>query len=286
VTTTKEVNAATETKDSGGVRLRKEDLTKSWLRWVTFGQAGYNYERMQGLGFCHSMKPIIERLYPNDKQGRSSAMKRHLTYYNTENNWGAAIAGIVASMEEDRASDPSINDEAINGVKMALMGPLAGIGDTVTQSLVKTILLGIGCSLAMGGNILGPILFLVGMSVYTLLLSHQAYFIGYKSGKASVTNILRSGTIKNVTEALGILGILVLGAMVASNIGVGTPFSTVVGGMEINLQSILDSILPKMIPLAAFLVTYRFVVKGVKLTVIIAAMFIVGIVGSLIGLLG
>lgn len=286
MTKEQETNGTAAAQDTGDIKLRKEDLTKSWLRWVTFGQAGYNYERMQGLGFCHSMKPVIERLYPNDKQARSSAMKRHLTYYNTENNWGAAIAGIAASMEEEKAGDPTITDEAINGVKMALMGPLAGIGDTVTQSLVKTILLGIGCSLAMGGSILGPILFLVGMSIYTLGLSRQAYLLGYKSGKSSVTNILRSGAIKRVTEALGVLGIMVLGAMVASNIGLGTPFNAMVGGMEINLQSILDSILPKMIPLAAFLITYKFVIKGVKLTVIIAAMFIAGIAGSLVGLLG
>ena len=74
-------------QDKNTIKLEKKDLKKSWLLWVTFGQACYNYERMQGLGFCHSMKPIIERLYPNDKQGRKEAMKRHLTYYNTENNW-------------------------------------------------------------------------------------------------------------------------------------------------------------------------------------------------------
>lgn len=279
------INENAPVENTAEVKLQKKDLVRSWLLWVTFGQTCYNYERMQGLGFCHSMKPIIERLYKN-KEDRAAALKRHMTYYNTENNWGAAIAGITASMEEEKANGAEIDDEAINGIKTSLMGPLAGIGDTVTQSLVKTILLSIGCSLAMAGNVLGPILFLVGMSIYTLGLSYNAYFLGYRSGKTSVTKILRSGIVKNVSEALGALGMMVLGSMVASNISVSTPFTANIGGSEIVLQNILDSILPQMLPLAAFFITYALVIKGKKPTLIIVGMFAVGILGSLLGLLG
>lgn len=273
------------TNPGTGVKLQKKDLIRSWLRWVCFGQTCYNYERMQGMGFCHSMIPIIDRLYPN-KEDKAAALKRHLTYYNTENNWGAAIAGIAASMEEERANGAEIDDDAINGIKTSLMGPLAGIGDTVTQSLVKTILLSIGCSLAMTGSVLGPILFLVGMSIYTLGLSYNTYFLGYRSGKTSVTKLLRSGVVKNVSEALGALGMMVLGAMVAANIGISTPFTVTLSGTEVVLQNVLDSILPKMLPLAIFLLTYRLVVKGKKPAYIILGMFVVGIIGSLLNILG
>jgi len=266
--------------------LKKKDLIKSWLLWITFGQACYNFERMQGLGFCCSMKPIIDRLYKNDKAARSDAMKRHLTYYNTENNWGAIIAGVAASMEEDKANGADIPDEAINGMKTALMGPMAGIGDTVTQSLVKTILLGIGCSLALSGNAFGPVLFLLGMSVYTLLLSHRAYFLGYKYGKKSVTRILGSGIIREVTDSLGALGIMVLGAMVSANINITTPFKLDIGGSVVEFQSIFDSILPKMLPLALFFITYKLVNKGKKPILIIGILFLVGLVGSILGILG
>lgn len=267
------------------VKLEKKDLIRSWLLWVTFGQTCYNYERMQGMGFCHSMTPIIDRLYTK-KEDKAAALQRHLTYYNTENNWGAAIAGITASMEEEKANGAEVDDETINGVKTSLMGPLAGIGDTVTQSLVKTILLSIGCSLAMSGSILGPILFLVGMSVYTLGLSYNAYFLGYHSGKTSVTKLLRSGVVKNVSEALGALGMMVLGAMVAANIGISTPLTITLQGTEVVLQNILNSILPKMLPLIAFFITYRLVVKGRKPAHIIIGMFVVGIAGSLLHILG
>lgn len=268
-----------------GVKLQKKDLVGSWFRWVCFGQTCYNYERMQGMGFCHSMLPIIDRLYTK-KEDKAAAMQRHMTYYNTENNWGAAVAGIAASMEEQKANGAEIDDDAINGIKTSLMGPLAGIGDTVTQSLVKTIFLSIGCSLALSGNVLGPILFFVGMSAYALGLSYFLYFQGYNSGKTSVTKILRSGIVKSVSEALGALGMMVLGAMVAANIGVTTPLSFTVGGSEIVLQNILNSILPKMLPLLIFFGTYRLVVKGKKATTIIIGMFVVGILGSVLHLLG
>lgn len=271
--------------NENGVKLQKKDLMGSWFRWICFGQTCYNYERMQGMGFCHSMLPIIDRLYTK-KEDKAAAMQRHMTYYNTENNWGAAVAGIAASMEEQRANGADIDDDAINGIKTSLMGPLAGIGDTVTQSLVKTIFMAIGCSLAMAGNVLGPILFFAGMSAYALGLSYFLYFQGYNSGKTSVTKILRSGIVKSVSEALGALGMMVLGAMVAANIGVTTPLAFTVGGSEIVLQPILDSILPKMLPLLIFFGTYRLVVKGKKSTTIIIGMFVVGILGSLLHILG
>ncbi len=267
------------------VKLEKKDLVRSWFRWVCFGQTCYNYERMQGMGFCHSMLPIIERLYPK-KEDKAAAMQRHLTYYNTENNWGAAVAGIAASMEEQKANGGEVDDETINGIKASLMGPLAGIGDTVTQSLAKTIFASIGCSLALSGNILGPIIFFLGMTAYALGLSYNLYFMGYKNGKTSITKLLRSGVVKNVSEALGALGMMVLGAMVAANIGITTPLAFTVGGSEIVLQNILNAILPKLLPLAVFFVTYRLVVKGKKPTVIIIGMFVVGILGSLLHLLG
>lgn len=272
-------------KENTGVKLQRKDLLKSWFNWICFGQTCYNYERMQGMGFTHSMIPIINRLY-TEKEDRAAALQRHMTYYNTENNWGAAVAGIAASMEEERANGADIDDDAINGIKTSLMGPLAGIGDTVTQSLVKTIFLSIGCSLAMAGNVLGPIFFFLGMSAYALGLSYYMYFMGYNNGKTSITKLLRSGVIKNVSEALGALGMMVLGAMVAANINVTTPLAFTVGGSEIVLQNIFDSILPKMLPLAVFLVTYRLVVKGKKPSYIIIGMFVVGILGSVLHLLG
>lgn len=268
-----------------GVKLEKNDLTKSWLIWVTFGQQCYNFEIMQGLGFTHAMCPVIRRLYPDDQEKRREALERHLTYYNTENNWGASIAGVVAGMEEEKANGAEISDSSINSIKAALMGPLAGIGDTVTQSLVKTVLLGVSCELALNGNIFGPILFVLLMSAYTLGLSHFAFFTGYKSGKASVVKLLAGGKLAAVTEALGVLGIMVLGSLVASSVSVSTPLVISLGQTSVVVQDVLNTILPQLLPLLAFLGCYWLVNKGTKPVKIILILFAVGIVTGLTGLL-
>lgn len=266
-------------------QLSKKTLNKSWLRWVTFGQQCYNFEIMQGLGFTNAMGPVIDELYPDDAEQRKEALERHLTYYNTENNWGSAVAGIVASMEEEKANGANITDGAINSLKAALSGPLAGIGDTVTQSLVKTVLLGICCDLAINGNALGPILFFVLMSCYTLGLSRYVYFLGYKQGKSSVAKMLANGQLSKVTEAIGVLGIMVLGSIVASSIAVSTPLVISLGSTSVALQEVLNSILPKFLSLVAFLSCYWMVNKGYKPVKIILILFVVGIVCGLLGIL-
>lgn len=266
-------------------KLTRNDLVKSWLNWIHFGQTCYNYEVMQGMGFTHSMIPIINRLYEAPEE-KSAALKRHIVYYNTENNWGSTICGIVASMEEEKANGADISDETINGIKTSLMGPLAGIGDTITQSLAKTIFLSVGCSLALAGNAFGPIFFILGMTAYAFAVSYLTYFTGYKSGKSFVTNMLRSGIIKNVSEALGALGMMVLGAMVASNINVTCPLVITLSQTAVVLQDVFDSILPKMVPVIIFFITYKAIAKGTKPVTVILWMFAAGIIGSLLNVLG
>ena len=266
--------------------LSKKTLKKSWLNWVSFGQQCYNYEIMQGMGFASSMVPIIDELYKDDEKAKKDALERHLTYYNTENNWGAAVAGIVASMEEEKANGADITDGSINSIKAALSGPLAGIGDTVTQSLVKTCLLGICCDMALNGNALGPILFFVLMSAYCLGLSKYLFDQGYKSGKTSVTKLLAGGKMASVTEALGALGLMVVGSMIASNISISTPLVLSLGQTSVELQSILDAICPKLLSIITVFVVYRMVNKGMKPMKIIGILFIVGLVGGFLGILG
>jgi len=238
-----------------------------------------------GLGFCHTMTTPIKVLYGDNEEMKREALVSHMAYYNTENTWGALVPGIVCSLEEARANGEDVDREAISNIKTALMGPIAGIGDTVTQSLVKVILLGIGIDMALSGNALGPILFILGFSAYALIVSYICFFQGYKYGKSSVVKLLSGGLVKNVTEALGVIGMIVLGALIAKNIGISTPFAFKVGQLEINIQSILDSIMPKILPMILFLVTYQLLRKGKKPTTVMLIIMISAIVLSLLGIL-
>ena len=246
-----------------GRKVSKKALAKSFRNWYYGNLTCFSQEHMQTFGYLVSMLPIVEDLYDN-KDDQTKALQTYSAFFNTEPQLGAIIPGICLALEEEKANGAAISDSSINSIKAALMGPLAGIGDTVTQSLVKTVLLGIACDLALNGNILGPILFVVLMSVYTLGFSHFVYFTGYKSGKASVTKLLAGGKLSAVTDALGVLGIMVLGSLVASSISISTPLVIALGQTTVELQTVLDTILPKLLPLLAFLGCYRMVNKGMK----------------------
>ena len=268
------------------VSLTRNELLKTWLIWINFAQMTYNFERLQGLGFCHAMVITINKFYKTDQAARAEALSRHMAFFNTESNWGAMIPGIVVSLEEERANGGEVDTEAISNLKTALMGPLAGIGDTVTQGLVKVILLGIGIDLALKGSVLGPILFVVLFSVYTVGVSYLLFFSGYNLGRNAVVKVLKSGIVKQVTEAFGAVGMIVLGGLVAKNIGVSSKFILTLNGLSVDFQAIFDKILPKMLPLALFGLVYFLLRKKVKPVTIILLIFVTGIVLSYFKILG
>lgn len=266
-------------------KLSKKTLRKTWFAWQSWGQICYNYERMMGLGFAHAMSYVLEDLYPDDKDKLAEGLTRELTYYNTENTFGSMIAGIVASLEEKKANDDSLSGDMINNLKAALMGPVAGIGDTITQSLVKVILLGIGIDMAKNGSALGPILFVVLFCAYALIVGHICFYSGYHLGQASVTSLLKGGKIARVTDSLGALGMMVLGALIPTTITVGTPLKFAVGQVKINLQSILNSIVPDLLPVLLFLGLFYLLRKGQKPVRLMGLIIVAAIVLSLTGIL-
>lgn len=268
------------------VVLSRKDLLKTWFTWINFAQMCYNYERLQGLGYCHSMAGVLKKLYKNNKEGLKESLTRNMAFFNTENTWGSMIVGITTSLEEEKANGSEIEPTTISNIKTALMGPLAGIGDTITQGLVKVILLGIGIDLALQGSALGPILFVVLFAVYTGGTSYLCFFSGYKLGKNAVVSILNSGLVNKVTNALGAVGMVVLGGLVARNVGVTTKLVLKFNELAVDIQMILDKILPKFLPLTAFLIVYYALRKGVKPTVIMLFIFVFGFVAAFLGILG
>jgi len=265
--------------------LSKKALRRSWFNWQCWGQICYNYERMMGLGFCHSMAPVLKELYGADTSAMAAGLKRHLAYFNTENTWGSIIPGIMAAMEEERANGAGIDDDMMNNLKTALMGPMAGIGDSVTQGLVKVVLLSIAIGLASQGSALGPILLVALFSIYALGVGYFCYNAGYRFGRNAVTKLLAGGLVRELTEGLGAMGMMVLGCLVATVIPIACPLTLELATGTIEIQSVLDTILPRLLPLASFLVTYRFINKGTKPTVVIVAIFVISAILSPLGIL-
>ncbi|MBM3135266.1 MAG: hypothetical protein FJZ89_08315 [Chloroflexi bacterium] len=278
--------AGAERKGSG--LLTRRDVFQSWLRWLFFSHACYNWERMQGLGFAQSMTPIIAKLYKT-KEDISAALQRHLVFFNTQPDIGGVIHGIVIAMEEERATGADINDEAINGVKTGLMGPMAGIGDTVQQGIVIPIALAIGMSVATGGavgtatqgNFLGPLLYLVLVAAFVWGVGWFLWWQGYLQGRAAVTNILQSGMLNRVIVGAGVLGNFIMGALAVSFVKLSTPVAFMIGGSKFQIQQMLNSFMPNLLPLLlVLLIWWLLAKKNVSPTWIMVAVILVGVLGA------
>ena len=265
------------------VRLTRGDLLRSFWLWTFFSHANYNYERLHGTAFAHAMTPVIRRLYRTPEEIRA-ALKRHLVLFNSEPNWGGVIHGTVIAMEEQRANGAAeIDDDAINSVKTGLMGPVSGIGDTLTQGTVVPILLSVGIGLAAGGTVLGPILYFVLVMAYVLSVGYFTYMEGYRRGRGAVTGILRSGILPRVIVGAGVLGNVVLGALAAQFVSVAIAPVVFVGGAHFDVQhDILDRVLPGLLPLALVVATWFLIARRrVSPLILLVAFVAVAIVGAI-----
>ncbi len=257
--------------------------------WRSFPlQACFFYERMQNVGFAYQMIPALKKLYPN-KEEASEALKRHLVIFNTTPAIVTFITGVAIAMEEKLKKAKEMGEEgdpeSVNAVKTALMGPLAGIGDSFFWGIFRIIGAGIGCSLAAQGSILGAIMFLLIYNIPHLLVRYFGLKIGYRSGMSFLDSMSEGGIIAALSEVAKVLGLVVVGSMCASMVKLAIPLVLNIGGAEIVLQDIFDGIISGFIPLALTFGTYKLLQKGFKTTTILWGMIIVGIVGSVLGIL-
>ena len=209
-----------------------------------------------------------------------------MVFYNTEPHFGGVINGMVIAMEEERANGAPISDEAINGIKTGLMGPFAGIGDTLWQGTLTPILLSIGISLAASGSMSGPLLYSVLMMGIMLSIAYYVWMTGYRLGKEGLQKILESNLIKKVMTGASALGAIVMGALTASFVSVSTPLMINIQGSSMSVQTdILDKLFRGLLPLMLTLgVLYLLKNKKVKATRVMLLLIIIGAVGAIIGI--
>ena len=266
------------------IEITKKDLLKVF--WRSFPlQACFNFERMQNVGFCYSMLPILKKLY-TDKKELSAALKRHLEFFNTTPQTVTFITGACIALEEqNKKSNGEFDISSIAALKAALMGPIAGIGDSFFWGTFRIIAAGIGCSLATQGSILGAILFLLIFNIPHYLVRYYGLKIGYKSGIDFIANAQESGMIGILTNCAKVMGLCVVGAMIASMVSFKIPFTIEITGAAVKVQSIFDQILPSILPLGLTFVIYALLKKGVKTTRVMYGIIALGIIGSLLGVL-
>ncbi len=261
-------------------KLTKSDITSMFIR-SNLHQGSWNYERMQALGYCFAMVPVIKRLYTGDE--RKQAIKRHLEFFNTQPFVTAPILGVTAAMEEQKANGADIDDGAINGLKIGLMGPLAGVGDPIFWGTLRPVAAALGASIALTGSILGPILFFVIFNAVRLAIRYYGVSYGYRKGTTIVAD-MAGGKLQKLTEGASILGLFVMGALVNRWTSINVPIvvSTIAkadGTTAITtVQTILDSLLPGLLPLLATFACMKLLKMKVNAVWIIFGIFVLGII--------
>lgn len=299
------------------IHLSKKDrLSVAWRS--TFLQGSWNYERMQNGGLVYSMIPAIKKLYTT-KEDRSAALKRHLEFFNTHPYLASPVLGVTLALEEERANGAPVDDVTIQGVKVGMMGPLAGVGDPVFWFTVRPMLGALGASLALSGNILGPILFFLLWNIIRMSFMWFTQEFGYRTG-SKITDNLSGGVLQKITKGASILGMFVLAALVQRWVSI--KFQPVVSTVKLDngafidwnslpagaegiqkaliqmqdglalsqdkvttLQNNLDQLIPGLVPLLLTFFCMWLLRKKVSPIIIILALFLVGVTGHVIGLL-
>jgi PTS system mannose-specific IID component len=257
--------------------VTKGDLRRIFFRSMLL-EANFNFETWQNTGFAFAMLPVLKKLYTT-KESMAAALERHLQLFNTSTYGSTLILGLTTAMEEQNSRDASFDADSINSVKLGLMGPLAGVFDSLFWGTLKVIAAGVGTSLALKGNVSGVILFILLFNVPHLLLRYQLTFTGYTAGTKFLRRLSRSNVMDRLTQGAAILGLMVVGAMPATLMNVHTPLMF---GEGAGLQGILDQIVPALVPLGLTFLVYYFVKKGVKTTYLLLGLLGLGFVGSLL----
>ena len=297
---------------------KKDRMDVCWRH--QFLQGSWNYERMQNGGWCYSIIPAIKKLYSKEED-RAAALKRHLEFYNTHPYVSAPVMGVTLALEEERANGMPVDDQTVQGVKVGMMGPLAGVGDPVFWFTVRPILGALGASLALSGSIVGPLLFFVVWNLVRIAFLWYTQEFGYKVG-TSIAKDMSGGLLGKVTEGASILGMFIIGALVQRWVSISfTPVVSQVtqsegayidwnklpkgtagikealtqynslGANGLNqvkvttLQQNLDQLIPGLAALLLTLLCCYLLKKKVSPIVIIIALFVVGIVARVIGIM-
>ena len=254
--------------------LTKKDIDKAAWSYIFFAQATQNFERMMGLAFCHVMEPILKKLYKNNPDEYKKAL---------------LIPGITIAMEEARAKGEDVSEELIVNTKNALMGPFAGIGDSMLIGTYSPILLSIAMSMCINdGNPVGPLFFcavwlttIVGLQWY---LFHKGYDMGIGAANLFFTN---KALADKITTGLTMMGLVVIGGVAATTVKAKVIYQFVSGDMTLGIQEqIFDKIMPGVLPLLVTLaVWYLMDKKKWSATKIILAIVVFSAVMVFLGIM-
>lgn len=269
--------ASTKTNNN---QLTKKDLFQANWRWLWSSQICWNYERMMSTGYLYTMLPTIQKLYPK-KDDRIAMMKLHNQFFNTNAYIGGFIIGMDMAIEEKEGRKA---EEAIAGLKAGLMGSFAGVGDTIVGVILPTIFGSIAAYMVLKGNPIGAIIWLIANFV-VLFLRFTLLPLGYSQGEKLI--YAAGNKLNRLTDAAILLGVTVVGALIPTVINANVPLIFKTGKVTLKVQSILDQIMPALIPVLLVVVCYWLLgKKKMTSTKLIITVLVCGIILGGFGIIG
>ncbi|MDT2601540.1 PTS system mannose/fructose/sorbose family transporter subunit IID [Enterococcus hulanensis] len=223
-------------------KLTKEDFKQINRRSLFTFQLGWNYERMQGSGYLYTILPQLRKIYGDDTSELKEVMKTHTQFFNTSNFFNTIITGIDLAIEEKEGIS---GKQTVSGLKAGLMGPFAAIGDSIFAALIPTIFGALAANMAINGNPTGIFIWIIAQIAVMIFRWKQLEF-AYREGISLVTTMQHRLTA--LTDAATLLGVFMVGALVATMINVKFSWAPSIGDVTLNMQNNLDMILPRLLP--------------------------------------
>jgi Phosphotransferase system, mannose/fructose/N-acetylgalactosamine-specific component IID len=267
--------------------LSNKELFITYLRLYITNEMSNSYERLQATNFCITLAPHLKKWYSHNKEEYIAALQRHMQFYNTESTIGSVICGIVLSMEEKKAKGERIDAEVITGIKTGLMGPMAGIGDSLIRATLKSTILALACSFALNGSAIGGFIPLLYPTIM-IIVGYYMLKLGYNVGREAIMRVMKSGLFANILDATGIMGMFMMGALSSSYVKVTTPLQLQLqnSSSPIVVQKLLDGIIPGILPLAVVFGIYYYLSRGgQKYSWLVWVLLATSIIGSIFGIL-
>ncbi|MDR1020173.1 MAG: PTS system mannose/fructose/sorbose family transporter subunit IID [Synergistaceae bacterium] len=264
-------------------KITRKEFWQSYRRSCSL-DASWNYERMQNLAFAYMMIPIIKAVCKT-KEDIANALRRHLEFFSTTPHICTLLVGIMGAMEEANQNGEDFDESSINAVKASLMGPMAGIGDSLIWGTLRVIAAGIAISFSLNGSAIGPILFFAIINVPCFALRYFCLKQGLQVGTNFLLNMSKTNIMQRLTEGTSILGLMVIGSMVSSMIYFELTMQVGSGDFAQPMQDYLNEIMPGILPLAAFGVMYYLLDKKFKTTTLLAWIFALSVIGKYFGVL-
>lgn len=270
--------------DQNAAKLTKKDLNKMFWQLQIWGLGtAINNVTAQSIGFATALAPVLNKIYKNEpKEVRVAAMQRHLEYFLSQNTATGMILGITAALEETTALDEK---DAVVAVKAGMMGPLAGIGDSVFKLTIQAIAGSIGAVYALQGNFLGVILMFLIYNGINIAIKYGGVVLGYQKGMEFVTSGEQAKMMSNIINLATMVGVIVLGALISSSVKFNIAYIIQVEETVVNIQELLDGVMPNVLPLLITLGLYQ-INKRIPRKYLIAMIFAILIIGTILAMVG